>query len=309
MALDRPTVIATLVGGIAVLLWSLLAFLTVEAGGIPPFQLLAMTFSIACVVSLVIILRRGLSGLAVLAQPWPVWAVGVGGLFGYHAVYFYALGNAPAIKAQLIAYLWPVLIVVFATFLPGRRSRWFHWLGALVGAGGATLLILGTDFSFPAEYWPGYVAALTCAVIWATYSTLNGRFGQVPTGVVSGFCGVVAILGYFFHLTFERTVVPEGAQWLAVLGLGLGPVGLAFFVWDYGTKHGSLPVLGVLSYAAPLLSTLIMIAAGHGELTREIAFGCVLVVGGALIASKEMLLRRKPAAPPVEASEAKEPVP
>lgn len=297
MAIERRTVIATLIGGIAVLLWSLLALLTVEAGvnSIPPFQLLAMTFSVACAVSLVVILRRGMQALSVLAQPWPVWAVGVGGLFGYHAVYFYALSHAPEVEAQLIAYLWPLLIVIFSAFLPGGRSRWFHWLGALLGFVGAALLVTDGSLSFKAEYWPGYVAALACALIWATYSTVNRRFGKVPSEVVAGFCGVVAILGYFCHLTFERTVVPQGFQWLAILGLGLGPVGLAFFVWDYGTKHGSLPVLGALSYAAPLLSVAALLAFGYATFHWSVALACGLIVAGALISAKDMLFPRKAA--------------
>jgi drug/metabolite transporter (DMT)-like permease len=89
-------------------------------------------------------------------------------------------------------------------------------------------------------------------------------------------------------------VTPQGGlQWLAILGLGLGPVGAAFFVWDYGTKHGNIQVLGALSYAAPLLSTLILIAFGQAAATWQVALACLLIVFGAVLASKEMLKRRK----------------
>ena len=52
---------------------------------------------------------------------------------------------------------------------------------------------------------------------------------------------------------------PSGAipQWGAVLALGIGPVGAAFYVWDYGVKRGDIRVLGAASYAAPVLSTLV----------------------------------------------------
>jgi drug/metabolite transporter (DMT)-like permease len=86
--------------------------------------------------------------------------------------------------------------------------------------------------------------------------------------------------------------VPQGLQWLAVLGLGLGPVGAAFFVWDYGTKHGNIQVLGALSYAAPLLSTLLLIAFGQAAATWQVGLACLLIVAGAVLASKEMLRRR-----------------
>lgn len=295
MAVDRPTVLATLVGGIAILLWSTLALLTVEASGLPRFQLLAMTFSVATLAFLIVLLPRGgLQGLDLLRQPWPVWAQGVSALFLYHVVYFYALESAPAVEAQLIAYLWPLLIVLFSALLPGGGLRWFHLAGTLLGFLGAALLITGGELALKAEFWAGYLLAVICAVIWATYSVTNKRFGKVPSEVVGGFCGVVAILGYFFHLIFERTVVPEGDQWLAIAGLGLGPVGLAFFAWDHGTKRGSLPVLGALAYAAPLLSTLLLLVFGHAAGTKLWVLGaaCLLIVGGALLASKELLRRR-----------------
>lgn len=285
---------ATLVGGIAVLLWALLALFTTGAAGIPPFQLLAMTFAVAFVVSLSVLAARGRRAFAAWRQRPAVWALGVGGLFGYHFFYFVALGNAPAVDASLIAYLWPLLIVVFSALLPGERLRWFHLAGAAMGLFGAGLLVTkGGSISFDARYSLGYLAAAACALTWSSYSVTNRRFGAVPTEVVGGFCGAVALLGFLCHLALETTVTPQGLQWLAVLGLGLGPVGAAFFVWDYGTKHGNIQVLGALSYAAPLLSTLILIAFGQAEATLQVGLACLLIVFGAVLASKEMLRRRR----------------
>ena len=281
---------ATLIGGIAVLLWSLLALFTTGAAGIPPFQLLAMTFAVAFVTSLCVLAARGPGAFVAWRQRPPVWLLGVTGLFGYHFFYFVALGNAPPVEAGLIAYLWPLLIVVFSALLPGERLRWFHLGGALLGLAGAALLVTrGGQVAFRAEFALGYLAALACALTWSTYSVLNRRFGAVPTDVVGGFCGAVAFLGAACHVMLETTVVPQGLQWLAILGLGLGPVGAAFFVWDYGTKHGNIQVLGAFSYAAPLLSTLLLIAFGQAEATWIVALACLLIVAAAVLASRELL--------------------
>ncbi len=289
---------ATLIGGIAVLLWALLALFTTGAAGIPPFQLLAMTFAVAFAVSLAVLVRRGRRAFAAWRQAPAVWALGVGGLFGYHFFYFVALGNAPAVDASLIAYLWPLLIVVFSALLPGERLRWFHLAGAAMGLVGAGLLVTkGGEIAFDTRYSLGYLAAAACALTWSSYSVANRRFGAVPTEVVGGFCGAVALLALICHLALETTVTPQGLQWLAVLGLGLGPVGAAFFVWDYGTKHGNIQVLGALAYAAPLLSTLILIAFGQAEATWQVGLACLLIVAGAVLASKEMLRRRARKAP------------
>lgn len=281
-----------MIGGIAVLLWALLALFTTWAAGIPPFQLLSLSFAVAFAVSFAVVLFKG-GRLSVLSQPLGAWTLGVAGLFGYHFFYFLALGNAPAVDASLIAYLWPLLIVVFSALLPGERLRWFHLCGALMGLAGAALLVTeGGSLSFDARYALGYLAALAGALTWSIYSVANRRFDGVPSDVVMGFCGVVAILGALCHFVFETTVIPSAGQWGAVVLLGLGPVGAAFFVWDYGTKHGKIQVLGAFAYAAPLLSTLILVAFGQARASWEVWAACLLIVGGALLASKEMLRSR-----------------
>ncbi|HKY96153.1 MAG TPA: DMT family transporter [Kiloniellales bacterium] len=305
---DRRSLLATLVGGIAVLLWSLLALLTVWAGNIPPFQLLAMTFSIAAVVMFIVVVRRGLGALETLQQPASAWALGVGGFFGYHFAYFIALRNAPPAEASLICFLWPLLVVLLSGLAPGQRLRWFQLLGAFLGFVGAALLVTGGEFAFQWEYWPGYLAALCAAVIWSTYSVANRRFQRVPSEIVAGYCAVVAVLGYFCHLTFEKTMLPDSLwQWLAVLALGIGPVGLAFYAWDFGTKRGNLPVLGALSYGAPLISTVLLIVTGHAAPTWAVAVACVLIVAGAVIAAHQLLLPRRQAEVPPPSATAVEP--
>lgn len=288
--------VATLVGGTAVLLWGLLALFTTLTGKIPPFQLAAMSFGIATTFIIVKWLVRRENIIAHLRQPMAAWMLCTTGLFGYHFFYFMALRNAPPVEAGLIAYMWPLLIVVGSALLPGERLRWWHLTGAIAGLIGAVLLITGGKgpSGFKAEFTLGYVMAVCCAFTWSTYSILNRRFQDVPTDTVGGFCAATALLALGCHAMFETTVWPADAiEWLGVIGLGLGPVGIAFFTWDYGTKHGDIQVLGAFSYAAPLISTLVLILFGKGEATWAVAVGCLLIVGGALLASKELLRRGK----------------
>ena len=133
----------------------------------------------------------------------------------------------------------------------------------------------------------GLFAAFGCALIRSSYSVANRRFSAISSDVLVGVCGVVALLGILTHVAVERgTVWPTAHQWPAVLGLGLGPVGLAFMTWDYGTKHGNVSLLGTLSYAAPLLSTVLLVVLGRAPATLSLLFACVLVVGGAWIATR-----------------------
>ena len=283
---------ATLLGFLAILMWALLALLTAASGTVPPFQLSALTFLIGAAIGLLWLAASGRWGD--LRQPWPVWAVGIGGLFGYHAFYFTALRNAPAVEASLIAYLWPLLIVVFSALLPGERLRWFHVAGALLGLAGTVLVVGRGGMAFEGRYATGYAAAAACALTWAGYSLLSRRFAAVPTGIVAGFCLATALLSGAAHLLVEETVWPaSGAEWGAIAALGLMPVGAAFYVWDHGVKRGNIQVLGVASYAAPLLSTLALVLSGYAEPTLGIALAAALITAGALLASLPALTRRR----------------
>lgn len=276
----------TLIGFTAILMWATLALLTKLSGSIPPFQLTAMSFTIAFLIGLSLWIRKGGDFLEHLKLPKSVWILGVFGLFGYHFFYFIALKNAPVVEASLIAYLWPLLIVIFSALLPGERLQWFHVVGAIAGFLGAGLLVTkGQSLEFDPRYSIGYLAALICAVTWSSYSVLSRRFGTIPTNAVGGFCGVTALLAWLCHGLFEPTIWPVGNQWLAVICLGLGPIGLAFFTWDYGVKHGNIKVLGALSYAAPLLSTLLLISCGLAERSWVLGLACLLIVGGAVLAA------------------------
>jgi drug/metabolite transporter (DMT)-like permease len=285
-----PSVLtATLIGLVAIAFWAILALLTAASGAVPQFQLLAMTFAIGAAIGIVSWLFRP-GAIRALRQPWPVWLLGVGGLFGYHAVYFAALKQAPPAEASLIAYLWPLLIVLFSALLPGEQLRWFHMAGALLGFAGVVTLALGRGVALDAANMPGYLLALACAFIWSGYSVLSRRFKAVPTDAVVGFCIVTALLAIPCHLLFEETVWPAGPwEWLAILGLGLGPVGAAFYTWDHGVKHGDIRLLGVASYATPILSTLILVVFGFAQPTLALGIACLLIVGGALLASQDQL--------------------
>lgn len=274
-------------------MWATLALLTTLTGDVPPFQLVAMAFSVAFILSLV---KWQISGEGItrhLMLPLPVWALGIGGLFGYHFFYFMALRNAPPVEAGLIAYMWPLLIVIFSALLPGEKLRWWHVMGGLAGLAGSIILVTGNEGGsiggFKSEYWLGYLMAVVCALTWSSYSILSRKFSHVPSDAVGIFCGATALLATVAHLSFEVTVWPEGGQWIAVLGLGIGPVGAAFFTWDIGVKHGHIQALGAMAYAAPLLSTLLLIAFGQGEASTQVAIACLLIVGGAVLASKDML--------------------
>ncbi len=273
-------------GGVSIFLWGTLALLTrLTDGQIPPFQMMAMTFLLAFTLMSLKWWRQGHLGLKHLRQPVLAWFLGVGGYFGYHFCYFEAMTSAPAVEVSLLAYLWPLLIVLFSGLLPGERLRLQHLIGAGLALLGCWLLLSNGGAEFDAQYLNGYLLALACALIWSGYSVLSRLVKQVSTDAAGWFCLVTGLLALGCHLLWEETVWPQSAvQWIGVLGLGLGPVGLAFFTWDYAIKHGNLQLLGVMAYAAPLISILLLVLAGEADADLTLALACAAIVGGSLIA-------------------------
>jgi drug/metabolite transporter (DMT)-like permease len=270
----------------AIVLWGALATLSVLAGPIPPFQLVAMTFAIGAAIGIVRARRRGIACNRLLRWPACVWLLGVGGLFGYHALYFAALQLAPPAEANLVNYLWPLLIVLLSAPLAGERLGWPHLVGAALGFAGVALLAFGRGASFAGGHLTGYLLALGCAFTWSLYSVLSRRFGETPTDAIAGFCAAASLLSLACHLLFEPTVWPASATaWLAVIALGLGPTGTAFYLWDHAVKRGDIRALGALSYAAPILSTVLLVVCGLAQPSAALVLAALLVTAGAVLAS------------------------
>jgi drug/metabolite transporter (DMT)-like permease len=282
---------ATMIGFSAVLMWALLALLTIGSAPVPPFLLNALCFGMGGGVGLIwVVLGPGVGVLRGVS--WRVYAFGTAGLFGYHALYFTAFRIAPTAETGLIAYLWPLFIVLFSGFLPGERLKGAHVVGAGIAFAGAGLIVVGKGAA-GAALPLGLVLAFLCALTWAGYSVLSRRLGQVPTESVVVFCLATAALSVPAHLMLEDTLWPQGAWgWAAVLGLGIGPVGAAFFTWDIGMKKGDIQLLGVASYAAPLLSTLALFAAGRAQAQPILLLAALFITGGAALAARASLTVR-----------------
>jgi drug/metabolite transporter (DMT)-like permease len=283
---------ATLVGFSAILMWALLGVFTGGSGKVPPFLLTGLCFGLSGLVATLglAVTRR----LGALRQPLRVYAIGTAGLFGYHALYFTALRNAPLIEAGLINYLWPLLIVLFSGLLPGERLAPHHVVGVVLGFVGAALLVVsGGALSLSSGYAFGYGAAFLAAFTWSGYSVISRRLAGVPTETVAGFCLATAVLSLACHFAFETTVWPaDWLQWTFVALLAALPLGLAFFVWDYGVKHGDIQIIGAASYATPVLSTGLLALSGYGRLGLASGLACLFVTVGALVAARDMLRRR-----------------
>ena len=281
---------ATLVGLGAIGLWALLAPLGMLTSALPPFLLTGLAFALGGAFGLATQLARGRAVAACLQVPLPAWLLGVGAFFGYHALYFLSLRLLPPVEALLIINLWPLLIVLLSAAVAGERLRPRHLAGALAGLLGTSLIVLARGAELGAVRQPlGYLTALACALIWSLYSVLNRRVaGDTPSEAVTGFCLATALLALLASALLEVPAWPQGPGWLALLAMGLGPVGAAFFLWDHGTKQGDLRILGAAAYAGPLIGAVLLILLGHGQPSLRLLAAALLIIGGSLLASGDL---------------------
>ena len=280
---------ANIAGAGAIVLWAFLAVLTRGAATVPPLALVGLCFAVSAMGGLVFLAAAG--RLREVLQPPLAWLHGVGGLFGFHALYFAALQLAPPAQANLINYSWPLLLVLLSAAVLRLPLLTGHWAGLALGVAGCGLLLSGAA-RFSAADGLGYALALASAAVWAGYSVLSRRFAAVPTGALAGFCAATAVLAWVCHLVFEPEAVIGGRNWVAIALMGAGPLGGAFFLWDSGMKRGDPVLLGTLAYATPVLSTLLLIAAGFTPLTVATVVAACMVAGGGWLAARAGRVRR-----------------
>jgi drug/metabolite transporter (DMT)-like permease len=259
----------------AIALWSTLALLGLKLAHVPPFLLVGIALLLGAAV--------GARGISFRLRP-AIWLLGVYGLFAYHFCLFLALRLAPPVEANLVQYLWPLLIVVLAPlFVPGTPLQPRHVVGAILGFGGAALLVTGGRLGFSREGTAGYLLALAAAVIWSTYSLLTKRLGSFPTSAIATFCLASGVLALACHAAFEPRYVPRASDLPFLALIGLGPMGAAFYLWDRALKGGDPRVVGTLAYLTPLLSTMLVATVGGGRLGPTSLGAMALIVGGAVV--------------------------
>lgn len=271
---------ATLAALAAIAIWSTVAVLSTRLAAIPPFLLVGIAL---CVGGLV-----GLPKWRDWRVPLPTLALGCYGLFGYHFCLFMALRFAPPIEANLINYLWPLLIVLLApAILPDSHLSRRHVLGGLLGLAGCVVIVLsGGDVSVSGQHGAGYALAAVAAVMWATYTLLCQRVPPFKTGAIGGFCLASGLLALFAHGLLEPAYSLRESEWLWVLVLGIGPMGVAFFLWDFAFKRGDARALGTLAYITPLLSTTWLAVLGSSKLGVSSIVALCLILAGAWLGNR-----------------------
>lgn len=268
--------LSLLLGIITVLCWGSLATFGKLLLHLPPFYVLGVTFLIG---SLPAFLKP-----REMIPHWKILVWGVGGYFGYHFFLFYAFRFAPAIEANLINYLWPMIMVIITPmFFPGEKLKTYHIVGAVLSVVGSVFLVTGKGANLSWSNITGYVLALMAAITWPVYSIGKKKMPATSVWSIGSFCFFSGILCFVTHYALEPKVVLQTSDAWKLFFMGMGPFGLAFYCWDSALKMADAKVIGALAYLTPVLSTLGLIVFGGESLNVTTFIAMVLIIGGASV--------------------------
>jgi drug/metabolite transporter (DMT)-like permease len=271
----------TVIGSAAIPLWATWPTLAALASPMPVFQLLAIAFTIGTV-TLYGMERRSAATESVRpslsSRVVPAVACSFG-LLGADAFFVLATASIPAAQANLISYLWPMMVVglgAIAGFFPFRAR---HASGLIIGFCGAGVVIGGNGMTFSAA---GIGLAGLSGLSWALFCLFRlYQGGKAQSALVAG-CGLSAALSLILHLILEPTIVPSALPLLSAFAVGVA-LALGNLLWDQGLRRGDSRLLAVMAYATPLVGALILIIADLATPTWNLLFGGLLIVGAGLV--------------------------
>lgn len=208
--------------------------------------------------------------------------LGVWGIFVYHYVYYVALSYTPLAEGAILATTWSFWIVVFSSIVLFKKLNLSIVVTAVVGMIGAGLVITsGKDLSFNTEYMQGYLLALSCGLIWSSFSVALSHV-KMPREPMTTYTIVAAFLSALLYLSTMPHTVPSSRALFAAIYLGCVPLGLSFFLWNRAVTGGNMVIIGFLSYLTPPLSVL-LVALIHGEaVSSQVLVGMVIIIAASI---------------------------
>ncbi len=278
---------AFLYSSTALLMWSTLALLGHKLNKIPPFLLLSLTLFVGGSLSLPFYKKWCFHKLTLL--------VVTGGIFGYHFFLFSSFRLIPTVIANLLNYLWPLLIVLLTPIiLKNHKLGKTHIMGVLMGFMGTALLFIPL-YTHPTHsigsILLGVLLAILAAFIWACYSVITKKLPPFSSATVGLGCLISAVISFFLHQLTEDFPSLSQQEIIYTILLGIGPMGLSFYAWDKAMKVGDPRVIGTLSYLTPLLSTGFLVMGTEQVLTMFHIGSLILIVSGAMVSNLKLSIK------------------
>ncbi len=272
----------------ALVMWSVTSVLVALLAAIPPFEMMGAAFFTGFLLMGAGQVARREPILSYWKQPFAnylFWLLGPG---LYTIMLYFAFKLAPPFEVNILNYLWPILLVIFASAMHNVSLNRLKILGVLAAFIGLVVVMLPpAGEHFFDDFNRGHAMTLLCATLWASYSAMRKK-REYPMGFLAPAFFVFSMICFGLHFTFETTVIPGHAGIFVLLLLGITRLSYAY--WDRAMKDGDVILLTSLSYFLPLISTILLVAFDFGPARPMIGLGAALIIAGCLMVNTDKIV-------------------
>jgi drug/metabolite transporter (DMT)-like permease len=265
----------------AVLFWATWPTLATLASPAPPFLVFGLAAAVGFVAALSIAVLRGRTA-SFVAMPFRTVLLVSVGLLVNNVLYLFAMPRIGPAEANVVAYLWPVMLVLIMARKRHERLGPSRLGSIALGFVGAVIAI-GPSFALGFDLF-GVLLAFLSGLTFAIYAAVRSD-GREVEDVIGPSMGLLAVLALALHVGFEAPVSLSSSQLLAIAAIGVVPLTLSNALWDRATRTGHTALISAIAYATPLAALSLLALLGIGNVSYGVAAGAVLVVIGALGAS------------------------
>jgi drug/metabolite transporter (DMT)-like permease len=280
---------ATLIGLIAILLWSAIVGLIKSVSeGFGPVGGAALIYTCSAVLLLFTI------GFPKI-QKFPVSYLIIGSVLFvcYELCLSLSLGfthsGRQAIEVGMVNYLWPSMTILLAVIVNRQKTSLLIIPGvvlAIIGIG----RVLGGNGGFSLTEMMNnvmdnplsYGLAFSGAVIWAIYCVVTQRIARGNNGITLFFILTALTLWVKYFTSPQPEFVLSWHAWISLL-LAAMAMGFGYAAWNVGILHGNVTVLAAASYFIPIISAVLAAFMLDSHLTLAFWQGTAMVSLGSLI--------------------------
>lgn len=271
----------TLVAG-AVVLWASWPALATVAYPAPPFLVLGLSALVGFVFSYIDAARKNKTKTFFSVRLRTMVFVAIG-LMGNNAFYLAAISRIGPAEANVVHYLWPVLLVALASLVHRRAPSFIQTIGISLGFCGVAVALSpqmghGLDLI-------GVLLGVCGALTFAIYS-VGRSLARAETNVVGPSLAIAGIAALVVHFSFEPLYWPSNFQWAAIALMGIGPFTVANIFWDKATREGSAATISSLAFLTPLVAITLLAIFGLSVVTMATVVGAFLAISGAVLSSR-----------------------
>ena len=174
------------------------------------------------------------------------------GMVAYDLFFTQSMVFLPSTTANIINYLWPVLMAIFAAALLGERLTWAKWTGILLGFTGVFLLY----FDSLAIELAGGALAFAGAFFWALFNVLQKKFALEKHSAMMLMVLVAFTFYSFFIMSTGSFVAALPSDLIIFLFLGMLSTTLGITLYLHGLQICNTAEIASLSFATPFLALL-----------------------------------------------------